>query len=1033
MSVAETWSTSQLYNLSHTIYNTTVPHEYRPPKYHSKNRKPRDKNRDAKGDSPRGSYSARGARADRGSRGERSHRDKPKSLGNELTRKDSIRAKLMKQLYWCPECNIPLLAKTCACKTESIKIDLQQPFDVRPALGVDRELINRLVRERFGDKVTLPKIIVLNKAGGMDRNDLVILNGVRFAWLNFDNTTRRFSFDIEAEALPWLIEKAERGIVRLEDASESIPDGRLGGKKVALKKNYISENKLEDGVVIVRYKSKYGTGILKGTSLKIKELASVEPAKQLANPDWMDAVQKNAFHLKNMERTAVREIRQNLSLRPTINCSFSGGKDSTAVWNIAKKAGVEKAFFIDTGLEFPETIEFVKSQDVEFIQKAGNFWQAVEKAGPPAKDHRWCCKLLKLNPLKVHLNETGECLTVQGNRWYESWNRAELEAVTQNPNNPLQLNISPIRSWRALDVFFYLWLREIPYNPLYEMGYERIGCYLCPAMLEAEHENMERTHPEMMKKWDDFLNRWAIARGLPPEFISWGLWRWKELPPKMRELVREYGLDLSEKPVKRSTPASIAHLMPEHQRGDLVDDSVEATLSVGVESVEEASAEDASVEEVSAVDVSVEDMSVMSLDEVESIESLEDVTANSVEDVEPIPTIPELDVEKIRLDFPMIADCIYLDNGATSFSPIQVIAAASEFDTSYRSNVGRGVHRLTKIATQKYWHAHEKVSAFINGQSGTTVFTKNSTEALNIVARGFPFKAGDTVVTTILEHHSNLLPWRALKKNGVNLKVIDINDDLTLDMDALEKTLEEDKSVRLVTVTHVSNVTGTINPVEKIGELCRKHGVKLCIDGAQAAPHMPVDVEKIGADFYIMSGHKMLGPTGTGVLWMRDDILEPLIIGGGMVESVSDDDFVPAKGYAKYEAGTPNISGGIGLGAAVDYLSDIGMDAIFAREQKLGQLLIDGLEKIEGVRVIVCKDAAHHAGAVSFTIEGAHPHEIAAWLDEEHAIEVRSGMHCAEPLMRRLGAANGTVRASLAFYNTESEVMTLVSVIRELC
>ena len=917
-----------------------MPHEYRPPKYRQKKRKPEHKKTERK--------------------------EKPKSLGLEVTRKDSIRAKLMKQLYWCPVCNIPLLAKTCACKTESIKIDLQQPYDVRPALKGDYELIRTLIQERFGEKVTLPNILVLNKAGGMDRNDLIIANGVRFAWLSFDQSRRRFSLDIEAEALPWLIGKADRGIVRLEDAAVSVPEGRLGGKKIAVKPQAI-----EDGVVIVRYKSKYGTGILKGESLKIKELGAVEPAKQLPNPTWNDAVAKNAFHLKNMERTAVREIRQNLSLKPTINCSFSGGKDSTAVWHIAQKAGVEKAFFIDTGLEFPETIEFVKSQNVEFISKAGNFWQAVEKAGPPAKDHRWCCKLLKLNPLKVHLNETGECLTVQGNRWYESWNRAELEAVTQNPNNPLQLNISPIRSWRALDVFFYLWLKEVPYNPLYEMGYERIGCYLCPAMLEAEQENMHKTHPDMAQRWDDFLNRWAADRGLPEEFISWGLWRWKELPPKMKELVREKGLDLTEKPVKRSTPASVAHLMPEHQRENLVDDTVPE-----------------------------------------------------------VPAIKEIDVEKVRADFPMIGDIIYMDNGATSFSPNQVISAVSEFDQNFRANVGRGIHRLSKIATQKYWHAHQKVAKFINGEEGTVVFTKNSTEALNIVARGFPFNEGDTVVLTQLEHHSNILPWRALK--GVNIRIVKIKDDFTLDMDELKRILEEDKTVRLVTVTHASNVTGTVNPVEEIGKLCRKAGVSFCIDGAQAVPHMKVDVEKICADYYIFSGHKMFGPTGTGVLWMREENLEPLILGGGMVESVSDDSYVPAKGYAKYESGTPNISGGIGLAAAVDYLEALGMDAVHAREKKLTDLLIEGLEKIEGVELFACKDADSRVGAVSFNVPGVHPHELSAWLDEEHGIAVRSGMHCAEPLMRRLGASNGTVRASLSFYNTESEVNTLVSLIREL-
>ncbi len=447
-----------------------------------------------------------------------------------------------KCLYWCPVCNIPLLAKTCACRSESIKISLQQPYDVRPALKTDHDLISSLIKIRFGDAVTLPKILVLNKAGGLDRNDLVIANGVRFAWLWFDPVARKFNLDLEAEALSYLIGKVNKGIIDLEKDAPGLPEGRLGGKKVKVNTTGIS-----DGVVILRYKNKYGTGILKEGAVRIKELNSVSPIKSLPNPSWEDAVEKNAFHIKNMERNAVREIRQNAPLKPRIKCSFSGGKDSTAVWNIAKKAGVTEAFFIDTGLEFPETIEFVKSQDVELIQKAGDFWQAVEKAGPPGKDHRWCCKLLKLNPLKVHLNEIGECLTIQGNRWYESWSRASLEALSQNPTNPLQLNLSPIRSWRALDVFFYLWLRELPCNPLYERGYERIGCYLCPAMLESELETLRVTHPEMADRWHEFLTRWADERGLPPEFVTWGLWRWNELPPKMQELVKAAGLDLTEK------------------------------------------------------------------------------------------------------------------------------------------------------------------------------------------------------------------------------------------------------------------------------------------------------------------------------------------------------------------------------------------------------------------------------------------------------------------------------------------------------
>ena len=998
-----------------------MPHEYKPPKYRHTDKSSRSGN-NRSGNGRFGKPAAHAPyRKQRGNTaGDKPPRKTaPKSLGNELTRKDSIHAKLQKQLFWCPKCNIPLLAKTCACDASSIKIDLQQPFDVRPALKADYDLIVKTMRERFGEKVSLPRIVVLNKAGGLDRRDLVIANGVRFAWFSFDPVSRKYAFDIEAEALPYLAKDADKGIVRLEDAADEVPEGRLGGKRITVR-----PQNMDDGVVIVRYKSKWGTGILKGTSLKIKELGALPEAKHLPDPDWSEFTAKNAFHIKNMERTAVREIRQNLTLRPETNCSFSGGKDSTAVWNIAQKAGVTKAFFIDTGLEFPDTIAFVKAQNVEFIERAGNFWQAVEKAGPPAKDHRWCCKLLKLNPVKIHLNETGPCLTVQGNRWYESWNRAELEAVTQNPNNPLQLNISPIRSWRALDVFCYLWLKEIPYNPLYEIGYERIGCYLCPAMLESELETMQRTHHDMAERWDEFLRRWAQERGLPEEFISWGLWRWKELPPKMQELIKERGLDLSEQPIRRSTPASVASLMPEHQRGDIVDDSAPAASMQ--ETAEQTKTEQTkkpqnSGQNAESVSVNTEMKANISSANISSAETI-------ASDVNP----PDgFDVEQIRADFPMIGDIIYLDSGATAFSPKQVIDAAYAFDTICRSNVGRGVHRLTRIATQKYWHAHKKVAEFINGSAGTLVFTKNSTEALNIVAHGFPFTAGDVVVNTILEHHSNTLPWRALKNIGVTLRTIGLREDLSLDMDELTRILDEG-NVKLVTVCHVSNVTGTVNPVREISDLCHRHGAKLCVDAAQSVPKMKVDVEALGCDYMAFSGHKMLAPTGTGAFWIKEDNLEPLILGGGMVESVSDDSYVPIKGYAKFESGTPNISGGIGFGAAADYLSAIGMDAVEARERKLTALLISALEKIEGVHLFCAKDENARIGAVSFTLDGISPHEAATVLDEEYGIAVRSGMHCAEPLMRRLGAVSGTIRATPAFYNTESEINMLAAAVREM-
>jgi cysteine desulfurase/selenocysteine lyase len=387
-------------------------------------------------------------------------------------------------------------------------------------------------------------------------------------------------------------------------------------------------------------------------------------------------------------------------------------------------------------------------------------------------------------------------------------------------------------------------------------------------------------------------------------------------------------------------------------------------------------------------------------------------------------------IDAVRSGFPILGDIIYLDNAATSFSPEPVIGSMVEFEHHYRANVGRGVHRFTQIASQRYWHAHEKVAEFIGGAQGVTIFTKNTTEAINMVAQGLAWKPGDRVITTILEHHSNLLPWRNLAKQGVLFDTIGINPDYSLDLAELEKVITP--STRLVAVTHASNVLGVVTPVEKIAEVCDEHGVLLLIDGAQTVPHMPVDVGKLGCDFFCFSGHKMLGPTGTGVLWMKEATIEPLVLGGGMVESVTSDGFVVAEGYQKYEAGTPNIAGGIGLGVAAEYLEKIGMEKIHRYEGNLTTRLIEGLAKNPRVHVFAPPTPETRIGVVSFTVDGYHPHEVAQQLDETADILVRSGHHCCQPLMERLGLPDGTVRASLALYTTEQEIDLLVATLEEL-
>lgn len=867
-----------------------------------------------------------------------------------------------KVLYWCDQCNVPLIGRTCACGARVREIPLLQPHDLRPALAADTALIRRLLAERFGDDIPLPRVVLLNKTGGVDRADLVIVHGGRLGWLTFDPIARKFSLDIAPEALPHILPHVTRGIVDLEaEPAVNAYKGRIGGKQFPL------AAPVPDGTAIVSYKNRFGTGIVRDGQVRVKELVPVEPRSR-PDPGWDTVIEKNRYHLKNLERNAVRTIKKHMNDRPCVNVSFSGGKDSTAVLHLARKAGVEKAFFIDTGLELPETVEFAASQGVEIIKKGGDFFQAVEKAGPPGKDHRWCCKLLKLQPLKIYLAGLGPCVTIQGNRWYESRNRSDLDETSQNPANPLQLNVSPIRNWRALEVFLYLWWREAPMNPLYEMGLERVGCYLCPAVLESEYEGLREMHPELTDRWDEFLIRWAEKNGLPDAYHQWGLWRWRALPPKMREVCRDRGIGVNDDFTLREAPKSVKKV----------------------------------------------------------------ATMKSTGTREPAPPAENESVpDEIRKDFPILGDIVYLDNAATTFSPEPVVEALVEFEHRYRANVGRGVHRLTRIATQRYWHAHEKVARFIGGEAGVTVFTKNATDAINMVVQGLSWNPGDRVATTILEHHSNLLPWRALAKQGVALDVIGIDADYSLDLAALEETLAGG-GVRLVTVTHASNVLGVTTPVPEISRLCREHGALLLVDGAQSLPHMPVNVADLGCDFLCFAGHKMFGPTGTGVLWMREALIEPPVLGGGMVVSVTAEGYVPAEGYQRYEAGTPNVGGGIGLGVAVDYLSAIGMEKIHRHEERLTARLIEGLSAIEGVTVYAGRQPGARIGVVSFTLDGVHPQEAAQMLDEDADILVRSGHHCCQPLMEHLNLPDGTVRASMAAFTTEQEIDLLIAAVDEI-
>ena len=279
----------------------------------------------------------------------------------------------------------------------------------------------------------------------------------------------------------------------------------------------------------------------------------------------------------------------------------------------------------------------------------------------------------------------------------------------------------------------------------------------------------------------------------------------------------------------------------------------------------------------------------------------------------------------IRADFPLLSEVCYMDSAATSLSPEPVLEAMLEYEHKFRANSGRGVHRIAQLTSQKYRDAHQKVRKFIHADEGELVFTRGSTEAINTVASGLPWQEGDEVITTLLEHHSNLLPWMRLRnQQRIDLRLIPPAKDGTLDPAALEAIIT--KKTRLVALTQASNVLGNVVPIREFAKICQDYGALLLIDGSQSVPHIPVDVERLGCDFLCFSGHKMLGPTGTGVLFMKTPCLEPLLVGGGSVERVTAEGYTLTDGFERYESGTPNIGGAIGLARAVDYLETLGME-----------------------------------------------------------------------------------------------------------
>lgn len=398
---------------------------------------------------------------------------------------------------------------------------------------------------------------------------------------------------------------------------------------------------------------------------------------------------------------------------------------------------------------------------------------------------------------------------------------------------------------------------------------------------------------------------------------------------------------------------------------------------------------------------------------------------------------PPFDIESIRADFPILKlkidghPLVFLDSAASSQMPQQVIDRLVRYQTTQHANIHRAVHYLSELATAEFEQARHKLQHFINAREDREViFTSGTTESINLVMHGYGRKfigPGDEIILTMLEHHSNIVPWQMLaEEKGAKIRVVPINDAGELLIDEYENLFNE--HTKFVSVMHVSNALGSINPVKKMIEFAHARGVPVLIDGAQAAPHMKIDVQDLGCDFYVFSGHKMCGPTGIGILYGKADILErmqPFKGGGDMILSVTFEKTIYNTIPQKFEAGTPPIAAAIGFGAAVDYLSAISLEAIAAHEHALLSYATEQIRLLPGVHIV--GNAALKAAVLSFVVEGVHPHDIGTLLNQQ-GVAVRTGHHCAQPVMQRFKIP-ATSRSSFAFYNTMDEVDTLIEAI----
>ncbi len=416
----------------------------------------------------------------------------------------------------------------------------------------------------------------------------------------------------------------------------------------------------------------------------------------------------------------------------------------------------------------------------------------------------------------------------------------------------------------------------------------------------------------------------------------------------------------------------------------------------------------------------------------------------------PLSVAGGIDVERVRADFPILRRTVrdgrrlvYLDSGATSQKPVQVLDAERNFYEHHNAAVHRGAHQLSEEATDAYESARATVAAFIGARADEVVFTKNATEGINLVAYSmsnattsgpqaarFVVGPGDSIVVTEMEHHANLVPWQMLaQRTGATLRWLGVTDDGRLDLTDLYTVV--DATTKLVAFTHQSNVLGTVNPADVLVRRAREVGALVLVDAAQSVPHQPVDVQRLGADFLAFSGHKMLGPLGVGVLWGRHELLAampPFLTGGSMIEVVRMEATTFAAPPQRFEAGVPMAAQAVGLAAACDYLTSLGMDNVAAHEHELTRLALDGLLAMPGIRVLGPVDTVERGGAVSFVVDGIHPHDVGQVLDDL-GVEVRVGHHCAWPLVRRFDVP-ATTRATFYVYNDAADVQALLDGVR---